>query len=516
VARPVFTSKNLLQNQLRTVFYFCSLSVCLLQSFRLHAQSYSYWTQNFNEESSLLSGAVVGGGSGPGAIYYNPAIIAAGGKSMFSFNASLFSLGFYNLKNALGNGIDLKTSKLVVQPRFISLLLQPKWNRDVSMEVAIFNNASYEVTLHHSMDRQMDILPHLPGDERYHALYRFWNRYSDDWLGIGGAWRATPDILFGLSWFGIVKSLKYEHEVDIEAMPLQDTIFDGEEAIPFYSASFMTSEAVKFNDYRMLLKLGMLYTKSRLSIGLTFKTPSFRIYSDGKKVYRKEKQSNITGESRDDFREDYVILDAQQKKAVKTNFKEPFSIAAGFKLNNHDESTTGFLTLEYYAGISPYTMVSAPVNPNITTEQIFNSMGNKEWLSFAHAAKPVINIAIGYRQKIAENLLFLAGFKTDLNYRKGVDYQSFAGYNKMKALEINVFHVTGGLRLNIRGHELITGLNYGFGYEQGRTQFINLAEPVEYNPEEGKALQGTRQNNMNVIHNSISLYFGANFSFMQQ
>ncbi len=496
-------------------FHFSTLVVCLCQPFWLFGQSYSYWTQNFNEESSLLSGAVVGGGSGPSAIYYNPAVIAVGGKSMFSFNASLFSLGFYNLKNALGNGIELKTSKLVVQPRFISLLLQPRWNRDLSMEVAVFNNASYELILNHSLDRQMDILQNLPGDERYYALYRFWNRYSDDWFGIGGAWRATPDILFGLSWFGTVKSLKYEQDVDIEAFPLHDTIFDGVEAIPFYSASYMTAEALRFNDYRMLMKLGMLYKKSRLSFGLTLKTPSLRIYSDGKKVYRKEKQSNITDESGEDFREDYLIVDAQKKKTVKTNFKEPFSIAAGFMLNNQDESATGFLTLEYFAGISPYTIVSAPINPNITTEQVFSSMSNKEWLSFAHAAKPVINVAIGYRHKIAENILFLAGFKTDLNYRKGADYQSFTDYNKMKALEINLFYVSGGIRINIRGHELITGLNYGFGYEQGRTQFFNLAEPIEYNPDEGKALQGTRQNNMQVIHNSISLYFGANLSFMK-
>jgi hypothetical protein len=320
--------------------------------------------------------------------------------------------------------------------------------------------------------------------------------------------------MLGLSWFGTLKSLRYEQQIDIEAMPLQDTIFDGNEAIPFYSASYVNTEAVRFNDYRMLLKCGMLYTGSNLSIGATFKTPSLQVYSDGKRVTRKEKQSNIIDDSGEDFREDYVIVDAQVKKAVTTNFKEPFSIAAGFVLNNDDESKSGFLTLEYFSKIDPYTIISAPVNPNITTEQIFNAMSNKEWLSFAHAAKPVLNVAVGYRQQIAENLLLLTGFKTDLNYRKGADYQSYEDFNKMQALEINLYYVSLGLRLNIRGNELITGLNYGFGYEHGRTQFINLSDPVEYNHEEGKALMGTRENNMNVIYNSISLYFGANLRFL--
>jgi hypothetical protein len=85
----------------------------------------------------------------------------------------------------------------------------------------------------------------------------------------------------------------------------------------------------------------------------------------------------------------------------------------------------------------------------------------------------------------------------------------------MEALEINMYYLSTGLRLNIRGSELVTGLNYGFGYEQGRTQFINFSDPLEYNPDEQKALQGTRQQDVKVIHHSISLFFGANLSFMK-
>ena len=50
------------------------------------AQSHNHWTQSFNEESSLLSGAVVGGGAGPAAIYYNPASIAEITESKFSIS----------------------------------------------------------------------------------------------------------------------------------------------------------------------------------------------------------------------------------------------------------------------------------------------------------------------------------------------------------------------------------------------------------------------------------------------
>jgi len=81
---------------------------------QLNAQSYNHWVRSFNEESSLLAGAVVGGGAGPSAIYYNPASISEIKESKLSVHASLFSFKFLNVKNALGDGIDLKWSTILV------------------------------------------------------------------------------------------------------------------------------------------------------------------------------------------------------------------------------------------------------------------------------------------------------------------------------------------------------------------------------------------------------------------
>ena len=515
VAIPDITPAKEAFMRLKAIFFYIILSICVLQINQLQAQSYGFWTQNFNEESSLLSGAVVAGGSGPSAIYFNPAAIVAGGKSMFSINASLFSVDFYNLKNALGEGIDLESSKFLIQPRFISLLVQPKWNENISLELALFNNESYEVTLTNTVDENIDILQYLPGTERYYAFYHFRNKYRDDWLAVGGAWKVSEELLLGLSWYGGIKTLNYEVETDIEAMPLSDTIYIGGEAVPFYSATWQSVEFVKFNDYRMSLKLGMIYKKPRFSFGITLKTPSVRVYSDGKKVLKKEKQANIMSEGGQDFMPEYTIVDSKEKKEVTTNFKDPLSVALGVMFNTPDKKHTGFLTTEFFGWIDPYNIVSAQVNPSISPVETFESPGHPDWLTFAHAAKPIVNVAIGYRQLIAENLLLMGGFKTDLNYRKGVDYKSYSHINKMKALELNIFHVSAGFRLNIKNHELITGLNYAFGVEHGRTQFANYADPVEYNTIEGKALQGTRQNNMRVRYNSISLYLGANLSFLR-
>ena len=75
--------------------------------FTAMAQSTNYWTRSFNEESSLLAGAVVGGGSTQTAIYYNPACISEVQAAKLSLNASLFSFDIISIRNALGNDINI-------------------------------------------------------------------------------------------------------------------------------------------------------------------------------------------------------------------------------------------------------------------------------------------------------------------------------------------------------------------------------------------------------------------------
>ena len=80
-------------------------------------------------------------------------------------------------------------------------------------------------------------------------------------------------------------------------------------------------------------------------------------------------------------------------------------------------------------------------------------------------------------------------------------------------MHLDYYHLTGGISLKIRGQDLIAGLQYTIGREKNQTQFVNLSDPVEYNYIEKAPLQGTRQDNMTSLLNSLSLYFGATFNF---
>jgi len=476
-------------------------------------QSHNHWTRSFNEESSLLSGAVVGGGAGPSAIYYNPASISEITESKFSLHASLFSFDFLNVENALGDGIDLDYSRGTVEPRFISYMVKPKNHQNWSLEFAFLNNEKYRLDLTQSVNQNTDILTNLPGEEHYYSFFQYQNIYRDDWFGFGGSIKLNRNLFMGASMFLSVKSLEYNFMTDIEAFPL-DSVFIGDEFVPFYSANYQKMEYLRFNDYRLLWKFGVLFKRERFSIGLNITTPSIGgIYSDGKEVMHKEKQSNITFSETGEPLPDYVFADYSKKKDVFVNSKSPLSVAVGLTWFVPDESKKLYATIEYFAGIDSYKMVEANESPWIATGSDFGEGDFSDWLTFYTGFNPVLNAAVGYRWTVKDNLELMTGFRTDFNYRKNLDTDPNDLDKSIRGLDLDVYHLTGGLSWRVLGQDLMTGLQYTFGREKNQKQFINLSDPVEYNTDEMAPLQGTRQNNMDIFFNSISIYFGATFNF---
>ena len=218
-------------------------------------QSHNYWTRSFNEESSLLSGAVVGGGAGPSAVYYNPSCISEVSASKFSLNASLFSFDFINIKNALGDGVDLNASKGNIEPRFISYMIKSKRNPNWSFEIAVLNNANFKAEMTKSVDYETDILTEVPGIERYFAYYQYNYQFRDDWIGWGGSVKVNDRLFIGAGMFITIKSLDYTNSLNIEAISLSDSVLLHNELAPSYAASYQGFEYLKFNDYRLTWKV---------------------------------------------------------------------------------------------------------------------------------------------------------------------------------------------------------------------------------------------------------------------
>ena len=484
--------------------YFCTISLLLgMTSLSLvRGQSYNYWTRNFNEESSLASGAVVGGGAGPASIYYNPAIIGQNDYTQLSIHASLFSMNITNMNNMLGNGVDLYNLQLVIEPRFISYMLKPhkKWN----LEIAFLNNENYRMTLNGAVDYLVDVLQYMPGEERYYARFQYYNRFRDDWIGIGGSYTFSSNLRLGLSMMVPVRQVEYNYLLDIQAIPLKDSLSEGND--PYYVASYEEMDYFHFNNYRVLWKGGLLYSKKNWSVGLCITSPSINVYADGKRVSRKRTSNNIMHPDTAVMLPNYILTDYAEKKMMDVNLKSPFSVAAGatFHLPVRHEQTLYFTT-EYFHSLKPYDVITANV-------ESWTSEGDG-WLTFVNGGKSVTNVALGYDVQLKENIRLMAGFRTDFNSRKGEKFSPLEDLQKIKGLTLDVYRFSGGVIFTFKGQDFIVGLQYSVGRETGQEQFANLIDPVEYNEEIHRPLQGTPQNTMDVLINNLNFYFGATFNF---
>ena len=477
--------------------------------FLMHGQSHNYWTRSFNEESSLLSGAVVGGGAGPSAIYYNPASISEVQASKFSLNASLFSFTFLNANNALGENINLETIKANIEPRFISYMLKSKKHKNWSFEVAYLNNENESTELTASVDEQKDILSGIPGEDRYFAFYQYNSHFRDDWIGVGASVRLSERIIVGLSMFAAIKTLEYANTLDIEANPLIDSIRLHSGNNSYYSG-YVENEYLKFNDYRLLWKGGLLCKWDRVSLGLSITTPSVGVYSDGKRVERKQQQYNITNPETGNLLPDYLIVDYEEKDKVDVSFKTPFSVSAGLTYLLPRRKMIFYLSMEYFSAIDPYRIVEAEESPLMVGGEVKLF---PDWLTFASGAKPIFNVAVGYSWTLSEKLLLKTGFRTDFNYQKNLNYDDMADYSKIQKANLDRYYITCGLSWKIFGQDIITGLQYSIGRSADQKQIVNLSDPVEYNPVEHKALQGTRTSTMTTLNNWFIIYLGFSLNF---
>jgi hypothetical protein len=214
--------------------------------------------------------------------------------------------------------------------------------------------------------------------------------------------------------------------------------------------------------------------------------------------------------------ENYYIMDYAEVKEVKVNSKTPLSLSVGATIYSKDRKQVFYSTLEYFAGIDPYRMVQAEENPELSGGNVLENRDNSDWLTWVDGANPVLNAAIGMRWYLKENLMFLGGIKTNFSYKKNLDLYPFQNDLSVKSVDFDYYHLSGGLSLRIWGQDLTAGIQYKLGISKNQTQFVNFSDPVEFNFTELKALQGTRQKEMDSFVNSFTLVLAATFNFSNQ
>ena len=473
-----------------------------------------YWAFNFNSQSSLLSGAVVAGDGGNTSIYFNPSTISEikNGANL-SFAASLFTWGVYYFKDALGSDIDMTNLNFHVQPQFLSYSYRPKDSK-FAFAFSILTRMKERFDINYYNSRELDIINHSPGPENYNVAYRYFLDYSDNWFGLACAYDVSERFKIGTSVFVSAAYLSYRTSTSTIAFSTTDTLWVDGVPNPALVSEGAYIETFKFIDYRLIAKLGLSYVINKWRFGLNFTTQSFSVFSSGKEAYREQRMTNITNQETGEFMPGYVIVNGQTKRNLDARIKFPFSVSFGFIYEVNSVNNRLYFTMEYFSQIRPYKMIDAPIREDITSDIIYNKLENKDWLSIADVARPVLNVAVGYRWELNKDLMFLSGIRTDFNNINNANYKEYSNYNKVNTADINIYHLTGGVQFYfLKRYQLVAGGELSFGYDKNQKQIANFTDPVEYNADDHRVLQGPLENNMDVFYFGFNIYLAATFKF---
>jgi hypothetical protein len=473
-----------------------------------------YWSVNFNSQSSLLSGAVVAGDGGNTSMYYNPATISDMEKgSNLSFSTSLLTWNVSLFTNALGNNTDIINISFNVQPQFLSFSSRPHKSKFAYAFTTLVRMKD-KIDISYYNSTEIDIIKSTPGPENYNVAYKYFLEYNDNWVGMASSYDVNDRFRIGASLFVSVAYVSYKNSLNLYAFSTKDTLWVDNVPNPSLVSKAIYSNDFKFVDYRLILKLGFSYVLENWKFGLNFTSGSFSLFSTKKEARRVEEVANITNEANNEFMPGYVITNGQILNDITTRIKYPFSISYGLIHRLKNSHNKIYFTMEYFHGIQPYKMISAPIKDDITSDIVYDNLENKDWLSVANTAKPVLNIAVGYRWVLKENIMFLNGFRTDFNNISGADYKNLASYNTINTNNINIYHYTSGFQFFfLKKYLLIIGGELSYGREKNQQQLANFSDPVEYDPSTNTILQGTIQNNMDVYSLGFNIYFGLSFKF---
>jgi len=434
---------------------FCSL-IFSIATVWVHAQDAHYYSQQPDSRGTLSGGTGTAGSRELSAVFYNPGIIALFEQSNVGLGGSLYTVDFLNLYEEEGLSRNLMTSTFQVTPSIIAGTFKWKKNSKFTTSYAYFNGGYYSGK--YSSTKAIDFLENGNSFTMLNKTdYRTY--YSEDWIGSGMSYRVNEHWGIGIIPFVHLYTSQYMQRAN------SDVSLEGDNS-GFVSGNQDFREARLFSP-GLLFNVGVIYSKNNKEFGLTVITPRFNVkslaYSSIERSYlRYNDQGDVSISS---------LIDNDFKAFVKRPLEINFGYAAF-----HDRRALK-LRLSYYAGITPYVMGTE--SEETIRSGVFLSADKYDFLP-VNSNRSMLNIGVGHEWSVRPDLAVLTGFRTDFSFFDKGEYKYFDFTTML--IHWNIYHVSTGVDWEYNWLKLSTGVDYGFSFQSGLSQFAevnSLEEPIE-------------------------------------
>lgn len=494
-----------------------SILLLLLSIKNMQAQNH-YWSQQYGAENTLLGGAMTAGANDNSAMYYNPARLGFIESPKISISANAYGIDIVNLKNGAGTKLDLKSAKLMLYPQIASGSLIIK--RNPKFKMVYGSLVRYRTALHYEQTNTMnyDVFTKLPGEEYYDARVEYDYNGIANWFGGAFGYKINDNWSIGYTQFFTYINLQYRQSYNITS--------DNKIRNTYFVSSNNSNLNFSINNIGAVEKVGIAYQKQSLKkdslffrVGLNVTMPSFKIFSKSK-VYQSSELNNINEQGftpSDSFNAVSSVLNNSNSN-IKTNFKDPASIALGFEIEN--KKIRFCATVEYFIRVKEYNMIKD--NSKTVKRPVQNNtpVYVEDYMTIKQSNQPIVNVAFGFEYKFRTKIKsedktrawsLLLGIRTDFN-----NHDQVYRLQKLEKGTENAFnpdnwkyiHYSVGASLGRKSDKFSFGIDFGKGLTRKTLQAINITEPTA-----GNFLLGEKQNTVIPQINSINFVMGYTYKF---
>lgn len=427
--------------------FFLWVLIILMPAQSLWAQSFFYNSHQFGMNSTLLGGAVTAGNDDLSMAYYNPAALhlakPRANISLVQPRVERFGFGNFFGEEANNTNLDVDFSpniasyKLTINDhiKLIALTIQRSfWDQDVNSKSIVED-----------------------GNGRTENIFEYSYRGRDRWLGAGVNYQINERFSMGWSQFISFARSSYSYTLSRSTFDLPTA-----ERTTLFSNRLSTSLS---NSLSLVTKLGLHWQLGNQSLGFVVTTPNYLpVFRSGsfEKV-----QIDISGEE--------AHIDELVNFDLNPDIKTPWEFNVGYSVAFDNESKLWF-NGSFYPKISDYTVSKLKWIDGRQTDWV---NGNRQ----------ISNFALGYSNAVSDRIELVGSVRTNFFAYENKPIEN--DKERLFILDDDRLHLVLGANFDIRGNEVLMGVDWGFSRAENTELFKGFPSIEQFNTTESSFFNGS-------------------------
>ena len=433
------------------------------------AQDANYWSSNYGPGGFLTPGATLSNNRDSGLFFFNPALLGYSTHSSAAVSGTIYQYRATNIRNGVGQGLDLKSSGGSVIPQMVSSNISLKLKgRPVTIAYALIHEPTMSFQTTQRRDARFQVLSdaYSPGPEYFLGQYAQSNNIdlTTGVLSVGTL--LTPKLAVGFSIEGNIRKQVYNGSYSARAL-----INAGTDTLFRPIASSEETYQVNYTHFGLRFKGGIAYDIDEQNhIGLTISSPMVHLGGSGTLV-----SDNQVNNLHLDTLFNFYLLASTRQTGLTPRYKMPVSFALGYTW--HADKMELYFSSEYFFRIKTYNIIT-PRNDYFIRPDTANNAATSDLLKFVDGRTAIFNLAAGMSYNFTPVVTGYFGVRTDFTYYSA---DNLKDGNQSMISQWDQYHSQIGVNVKRRKFNLRAGLLLTYGHTNKYEQPVNFDNPNEEN-----------------------------------